>query len=46
MVTTNKNTHVLEIPEVRKVGVYAIHNKENNKYYVGSSTNIYNRIFI
>ena len=44
MVTTNSEKHILEIPEVRKVGVYAIHNKENNKYYVGSSTNIYNRM--
>lgn len=44
MVTTNSEKHILEIPEVRKVGVYAIHNKENDKYYVGSSTNIYNRM--
>lgn len=44
MITTNSSKHIIEIPEVRKVGVYAIHNKENNKYYVGSSTNIYNRM--
>lgn len=44
MITTNSSKYIIEIPEVRKVGVYAIHNKENNKYYVGSSTNIYNRM--
>lgn len=32
------------IPEVQKIGVYAIHNKANNKYYIGSSCNIYSRM--
>ena len=34
----------INIPTVQKIGVYAIHNKANNKYYIGSSTNIYNRL--
>lgn len=32
-----------DIPEIQKVGVYAIHNKTNDKYYVGSTTNLYHR---
>lgn len=32
------------IPEVRKIGVYAIHNKKNGKYYIGSSVNVYKRM--
>lgn len=32
------------IPEVQKVGIYAIHNKRNGKYYIGSSTNVYKRL--
>lgn len=32
------------VPEIQKIGVYAIHNKKNNKYYVGSSINVYTRL--
>lgn len=34
----------LNIPEVQKIGVYAIHNKANNQYYIGSSVNVYKRL--
>ena len=36
--------HKIEVPSVKKVGVYAIRNKRNNKYYVGSSNNIETRM--
>ena len=36
----NIGLHELIVPEVKKVGVYAIRNKRTNKYYIGSSTNI------
>ena len=36
----NIKLHELIVPEVKKVGVYAIRNKRTNKYYIGSSTNI------
>ena len=32
------------VPEIQKIGVYAIHNKKNNKYYIGSSVNVYTRL--
>lgn len=32
-----------EIPEVQKIGVYGIHNKVNDRYYIGSTNNIYHR---
>ena len=32
------------IPEVQKIGVYAIHNKKNGKYYIGSSINVFKRM--
>lgn len=32
------------VPEIQKIGVYAIHNKKNGKYYIGSSINVYNRM--
>lgn len=32
------------IPEVQKIGVYAIHNKKNGKYYIGSSVNVFKRM--
>lgn len=32
-----------EIPEIQKIGVYGIHNKTKNKYYIGSTNNIYHR---
>lgn len=40
----NIKMHVLCVPSVSKVGIYAIHNKKNNKYYIGSSVNIENRM--
>lgn len=33
----------MKIPSCNKPGVYAIHNKMNDKYYIGSSMNIHNR---
>lgn len=36
----NKKQHIIDVPDVPKIGVYAIRNKKNNKYYVGSSSNI------
>ena len=36
----NKKQHIIEVPDVPKIGVYAIRNKKNNKYYIGSSSNI------
>lgn len=35
---------VLEVPKVEKIGVYAIHNLISDKYYIGSSTNVYERM--
>lgn len=32
------------IPEVQKIGIYAIHNNKTNKYYIGSSVNVYKRM--
>ena len=32
------------VPKIQKIGVYAIHNKKNNKYYIGSSVNVYSRL--
>ena len=36
--------HIIEVPDVEAVGVYAIHNRKNDKYYVGSSVNIKTRL--
>lgn len=36
----NVKNHVINVPDVKKIGVYAIHNILNNKYYIGSSVNI------
>ena len=36
--------HIIEVPDVSAVGIYAIHNKENGKYYIGSSVNIKERM--
>lgn len=36
----NKKQHIIQVPDVSKIGVYAIRNKANNKYYIGSSSNI------
>lgn len=40
----NVKSHVLIVPNVEKIGVYAVHNKKTNKYYVGSSVNIKSRM--
>lgn len=32
--------HILYVQDIEAIGVYAIHNKKNDKYYIGSSTNI------
>ena len=34
----------VKIPEIQKIGIYAIHNKENEKYYIGSSVNVFKRM--
>lgn len=39
-----KVKHFIDVPNVEKVGVYAIFNKRTNKYYVGSSVNIKRRM--
>ena len=36
----NRKQHIIQVPEVKRVGVYAIHNKVTDKYYVGSSSNV------
>lgn len=40
----SKTKKYFEVPEVQKIGIYAIRNKTNDKYYVGSSVNIYLRM--
>lgn len=40
----NRKQHIIQVPDVKKVGVYAIHNKSNDKYYIGSSVNINSRM--
>ena len=40
----NRKQHIIQVPDVKKVGVYAIYNKFNDKYYVGSSVNINSRM--
>ena len=35
--------HVIDVPDVEKIGIYAIYNKVTNKYYIGSSINIKRR---
>ena len=44
MIALNVKKHVLNVPNVEKIGVYAIHNKKTNKFYVGSSINIKSRM--
>ena len=39
-----KAEELFSIPQVQKVGIYAIHNKKSGKYYIGSSVNIYSRM--
>ena len=39
-----KAEKVFSIPQVQKIGIYAIHNKANGKFYIGSSVNVYNRM--
>lgn len=36
--------HIIEVPDVEAVRVYAIHNKKNDKYYIGSSVNVKTRL--
>ena len=36
--------HYIAVPDVEKIGVYAIFNSKTNKYYVGSSVNIKRRM--
>ena len=40
----NIKGHLIQVPDVKRVGVYAIHNTRNGKYYVGSSVNINSRM--
>lgn len=35
---------LFSIPEVNKIGIYAIYNKKLDKVYIGSSTNVYTRM--
>lgn len=41
---SKKAEEFFDIPKVQKIGIYAIRNKSNNKYYIGSSVNVYNRM--
>ena len=34
----------LDFPKVEKIGIYAIRNKKNNKYYIGAASNIAARL--
>lgn len=40
----NRKQHIIQVPDIKKVGVYAIHNKTTGKYYVGSSSNVNSRL--
>lgn len=40
----NRKQHIIQVPDIKKVGVYAIHNKTTGKYYVGSSSNVNARL--
>ncbi|MBO5384506.1 MAG: GIY-YIG nuclease family protein [Ruminococcus sp.] len=35
---------ICNIPKIEKVGIYAIYCKATNKYYIGSSNNVYTRL--
>lgn len=37
---------LIDLPEIQRVGVYAIHNKKTNRYYIGSTKNIYHRFML
>lgn len=39
-----RKNHIIDVPDVEKIGVYAIYNSKTDKYYVGSSTNIKKRM--
>lgn len=39
----NEHFDLYGIPEVQKIGVYGIHNIVDDKYYIGSTTNLYHR---
>ena len=36
---------ISEIPIIQKVGIYGIHNKKTERYYIGSTSNIYKRLY-
>lgn len=36
--------HIIDVPDIEKVGIYAIYNRKTQKYYVGSSVNIKRRM--
>lgn len=38
-----KKKHIIDVPDVEKIGVYGIYNKVTDKYYIGSSVNIKRR---
>ena len=40
----NRKQHIIQVPDIKKVGVYAIHNKTTGKYYVGSRSNVNSRL--
>lgn len=40
----SKTKKYFKIPEVQEIGIYAIRNKTNDKYYIGSSVNVYFRM--
>lgn len=39
-----KNPHIIDVPDIEKIGVYAIYNSKTEKYYIGSSVNIKRRM--
>jgi len=41
---SNISFGIRDIPLIEKVGIYAIENIKNGKYYIGSATNLYERL--
>ena len=39
----SKSKNEIQIIKIHKPGIYAIHNKRNNKYYIGSTNDLCNR---
>lgn len=35
---------IIDVPEIEKPGIYAIHNIANDKYYIGSAKNLHHRL--